>query len=340
MEDNTYYKKKILVVGGTGTIGKRLVNELLKHEPEVIRVFSRDEFKQFEMENELGHKDNIRYLIGDVRDYERIERASKGINVIFHLAAMKHVPACEYNPFEAVKTNVIGTQNLIISAIKNNVGRVIFTSSDKAISPTNAMGATKLLAEKLISSADYNKGEAKTIFSAVRFGNVMGSRGSVIPLFKKQILESKEITVTNPEMSRFMMSIGQAVSLTMKAALVSTGGEVFVLKMPVVRIKDLCEVVIEEMCKKYGMNKESIRTKVVGLRPGEKMYEELMTKEESFSTYDLGEMFAITTGLHEKDYESTYKNYRKVNEMSYSSEEQEPISKDQIRDIILSESLL
>lgn len=183
--------KKILVIGGTGTIGQGLVKELIKRNPKVIRIFSRDEYKQFKMEQELGRLENIRFLLGDVRDKERVQRAMEGIDIVFHLAAMKHVPSCEYNPFEAVKTNVMGTQNVIESAIHHRVERVVYTSSDKAINPTNTMGATKLLAERLMSSADYYKGGKRPIFASVRFGNVMGSRGSVIPLFKTQILEKE-----------------------------------------------------------------------------------------------------------------------------------------------------
>ena len=238
------------------------------------------------MMQEMSGIKNIRFLIGDVRDKERIERAMEGIDIVFHIAAMKHVPSCEYNPMEAVKTNVIGTQNVITAAINNNVGKVILTSTDKTISPTNTYGATKLLAERLIVSANYYKGTSNTIFSAVRFGNVMGSRGSVIPLFKKQILENKEITVTDSGMTRFMMTLSQAVDLTLEACVRAQGGEIFVLKMPVINLKDLVDVTIEEVSKKYNINSEQIKIKEIGLRPGEKLYEELMTFEESKNAGD------------------------------------------------------
>ena len=202
-----YTDKKILIIGGTGTIGRGLIKELVKQDPEVIRIFSRDEYKQFIMENKLNDKKKFRFLIGDVRDYERVERAMNDIDVVFNLAAMKHVPACEYNPTEAIKTNVTGMENVIKAAMHNNVESVIFTSSDKAINPANSYGATKLLAEKLVQAANFSKGNCKTKFVAVRFGNVMGSRGSVIPLFKKQIEENRKITVTDPEMTRFMMTL-------------------------------------------------------------------------------------------------------------------------------------
>lgn len=285
--------KNILVIGGTGTIGQALTLEILKYNPKVVRIYSRDEYKQFIMQQKLGQHSNIRFLLGDIRDKERLGRAMHGIDIVFHLAALKHVPACEYNPFEAVKTNVMGTQNVIDCAINERVERVIYTSTDKAINPTNTMGATKLLAERLIAAADYSKGGKRPIFAAVRFGNVMGSRGSVIPLFKEQILKYRYITVTDPEMTRFMMSITEAVNLVLKASLYATGGEVFVLKMPVVRLGDLAEAVIEEVCEKYGIPQNEVQVKKIGLRHGEKMYEELMTNDECLRADELEEMFRI-----------------------------------------------
>ncbi|NLJ87379.1 MAG: SDR family NAD(P)-dependent oxidoreductase [Epulopiscium sp.] len=326
--------KKILVIGGTGTIGQGLVKELIKRNPKVVRVFSRDEYKQFKMEQELGRLDNIRFLLGDIRDKERVRRAMEGIDMVFHLAALKHVPSCEYNPFEAVKTNVIGTQNVIESAIHHRVDRVIYTSSDKAINPTNTMGATKLLAERLMSSADYYKGGERPIFAVVRFGNVMGSRGSVIPLFKKQIIENKKITVTNPNMSRFMMSITEAVNLVLKASEYAVGGDVFVLKMPVVNLKDLAEVVIEETCKKYDLPKEEIKIENIGLRPGEKIYEELMTKEEGERAEELEEMFRIYP------ISKVELNDKGINEYSTDSSKVKALTKEEIRNLILKENLI
>lgn len=290
---NEYFGKKILIIGGSGTIGNYLVRRLLQEEPQVIRIFSRDEHKQYEMNIEFQEDANrLRYLIGDVRDLQRLTRAMEGIDYVFHLAAMKHVPSCEYNPFEAVQTNVIGTQNVIQAALENNVTKVLFTSTDKAISPTNTYGATKLTAERLISAAEYQKGSRKTIFSSVRFGNVMGSRGSVIPLFKKQILESGEITITDPDMLRYMMTPTQAIELILQANELASGGEVFVLKMPVIRIGDLAEVVVEMVSKKYDMDK-SIGIKCIGLRPGEKRYEELMTLDEQLIAVEKEDMFII-----------------------------------------------
>lgn len=288
-----FTNKNILIIGGTGTIGQAMVKKLLSLNPKVIRILSRDEYKQFLMKDELREHRNIRFLLGDVRDKERLDRAMSSIDIVFHLAALKHVPACEYDPFEAVKTNVIGTENVIQCAIKNKVDRVIYTSSDKAVSPTNTMGATKLLAERLISSADYSKGGKIPVFAAVRFGNVIGSRGSVIPLWRKQIIENREITITNPSMTRFMMTIDQAVNLTLKACEMAEGGEICVLKMPVIRLGDLADVVIENLSKELKIDKGGIKIKQIGLRTGEKMYEELMTEDEAIYAVDYEDMFAI-----------------------------------------------
>ncbi len=329
--------KNVLIIGGTGTVGKKIVEETLKCDPKVVRIFSRDEYKQFVMADELKqYQRKVRFLIGDVRDGERLERASKDIDIIFHLAAMKHVPACEYNPFEAVKTNVLGTQNVIEASLKNNVSRVIFTSSDKAISPTNSMGATKLLAERLMSAADGNKGWAETIFSCVRFGNVMGSRGSVIPLFEKQILETGKVTITDGEMTRFMMSMTEAANLTMEAAVKALGGEIFVLKMPVLKTGDLADVVIETVCEKHGLDCSKIEKEIIGLRDGEKMYEELMTQAESEFAFEFEKMYAIVRANHR----DRYANIQEAAKKEYSSHDIKPISKAEIREIIFKEKII
>lgn len=340
----SFFKDKgILIIGGTGTIGKGLVKELINHNPKVIRIFSRDEYKQFIMEHSAiieKNNEKFRFLIGDVRDFERVDRAMEGIDIVFNLAAMKHVPACEYNPDEAIKTNVDGMQNVIKSAMKNNVECVLFTSSDKAISPTNTYGATKMLAEKLVQAANFSKGKAKTKFIAVRFGNVMGSRGSVIPLFKKQILENKKITVTDPSMSRFMMSLSQAVKLMIKSCEISVGGEVFVLKMPVINLKDLAEVVVQKVCEKNKLNQQHINIEVIGCRAGERVYEELMTEEESKYAKDLGEMYAVLSSIYLKEYNKAYTNYENCKIGNYSSHNMQPISKEKVNSLFITEQLL
>lgn len=292
-----FKNKKILVIGGTGSIGKELVKTLIKLDPSVIRIFSRDERKQYQFEQEIRNGfffeeeelptfKNIRFLIGDVRDKNRVLKAMEGIDVVFNLAAMKHVPSCEYNPFEAVKSNVIGAQNVIECAIERNVETVVYTSTDKAASPTSTMGATKLLAERLMSSAGLSKGNKKTKFLSVRFGNVLMSSGSVLPLFVKQAKTGKDITLTEPEMTRFVITVTDAVNLILKAYDIAIGGEIFVLKMPVVKVGNLAKAVNE-------INGFKSKIKIIGKRPGEKMYEEIMTEEESMRAIELKDMYSI-----------------------------------------------
>jgi FlaA1/EpsC-like NDP-sugar epimerase len=332
-----FKNKKVLVIGGTGTIGKSLVNKILEQEPNVVRIFSRDEFKQFIMQNEMGTRKDIRFLIGDVRNYDRVLSAMEGIDYVFHTAAMKHVSSCEYNPYEAVLTNITGTYNVIKAAITQNVKKVVFTSSDKSILPTNTYGATKLTGEKLIAAAQYSKGSSQTIFSSVRFGNVMGSRGSVIPLFIKQIKEDKKMTVTNQKMTRFMMTLSQATDLTMKALAESKGGETFILKMPTIILGDLVTIVMEETCEKYHINRNEIVIDEIGLRQGEKMFEELMTYDESTIAWETPEMFIIP-GLQQNI--EKLSNVQKTKNGNYRSENQTPLSIEELRKLIQNEHLI
>lgn len=335
-----YTDKRILIIGGTGTIGNGLVREIMKQNPKVIRILSRDEYKQFVMQSEIENLHSLRFLIGDVRDYDRVERAMNEIDIVFNLAAMKHVPACEYNPSEAIKTNVIGMENVIKAAVHHNVDCVLFTSSDKAINPTNSYGATKLLAEKLVQAANYSKGKAKTKFVAVRFGNVMGSRGSVIPLFIKQINEFNKITITDPNMTRFMMTLSEAVKLIMDSAENSYGGEVFILKMPVVKLGDLVQVVIDKTCNKFDIDRENVVIKTIGLRVGERKFEELMTIEESESAYDLGDMYVVLDSIIGMKIISKYNKYTKATARSYNSVNTKPISIEELEKLILEEKLI
>lgn len=341
---NEFKNKKILVTGGTGSLGKELVRHLLKNEhPKIVRILDIDETSQFEFQHELKeYGDRVRFLLGDVRDKERLNRAVEDIDIIFHTAALKHVMACEYNPFEAVKTNILGTQNLIDVAIANNVSKIIFTSSDKAVNPSNTMGATKLLAEKLMTSANYYKGARNCIFSSVRFGNVMGSRGSVIPLFKQQIKSEGPITITDPNMTRFMMSMSQAVDLVLKSVEMAQGGEVFIFKMPVVKISDLAEVLIEGIAPRYGRLPEEISIKIIGTKPGEKMYEELMTEDEAFRSLEREDMYIILPEMRDllsNFNESVYKASPIISK-DYISRDMIPITKDEIKAILLKDGVI
>lgn len=290
---STFYKDKtILVTGGCGSIGSHLVRRLLEFDPRVIRIFDNNEAGLFELEQDL-RSTKIRPLIGDLRSKRRLNRAVEGVDILFHAAALKHVPLCEYNAFEAVQTNVNGTQNVIDAALDSEIEKVMLISTDKAVNPRNVMGATKLLAERLTISANYYKGSRKTAFSCVRFGNVLNSSGSVVPLFAKQMRERRSITITDTSMTRFVMSVSQAVDLILEATMRMRGGEIFVLKMPAVKITDLARAVIEELGSSCGVEPEDVVIKYVGKRPGEKMHEELMTEEEAEHATEMNGLYVI-----------------------------------------------
>ena len=280
-----------LVTGGTGSIGSEIVRQVLALSPRVVRIFSRDETKQYLFESELGQRGDVRYLVGDVRDKDRLRRAMKDIDIVFHTAALKQVPSCEYNPFEAVKTNVIGTQNVIEASLEAGVSKVIAVSTDKAINPTSTMGATKLLSERLVATA--NAWATETIFACVRFGNVLNSRGSLIPLAKSQIERGGPVTITDDRMTRFMMPISHAVSLTLEAGGHAKGGEIFILKMPAVRIKDLLDVLVDEYASLIGLDPASVRMHKIGVRPGEKLDEQLITNEELPRTGEMERLLVV-----------------------------------------------
>jgi FlaA1/EpsC-like NDP-sugar epimerase len=335
--------KKILITGGTGSIGQEIVQEVLKYEPKVVRILDVDETKQFELQQEYEDHENVRFLLGDIRDKERLSRAIEDIDLIFHTAALKHVLACEYNPFEAVKTNVIGIQNLIDGAMDEEVEKVIFTSSDKAVSPTNVMGATKLLAERLITSANYYKGARKTIFSSVRFGNVLGSRGSIIPLFKKQIEHGGPVTITNNEMTRFIMPMREAIDLLFKATGLAQRGEIFIFKMKALKITDLAEVMIEELAQNYGYSLDEIKMEIIGNKLGEKLYEELMTEDEARRALEGEDMFILFPEMKELslvDDKSSHPSTSQAEIKAYTSKDEKHLAKKEIKEILYQENLI
>ncbi|MDW7726685.1 MAG: UDP-N-acetylglucosamine 4,6-dehydratase family protein [Candidatus Methanoperedens sp.] len=335
--------KNILITGGTGSLGRQLVREVIKYNPRVVRVFDVDETEQFEFHHELKeYESRVRFLLGDVRDKERLIRAAEDVDIIFHTAALKHVMACEYNPFEAVKTNILGIQNVIDAAIANNVEKIIFTSSDKAVNPSNTMGATKLLAERLMTAANYYKGKRKCTFSSVRFGNVMGSRGSVIPLFKQQIKTGGPVTITDNGMTRFMMSMSQAVELVFCSLELAQGGEVFIFKMPTVNITDLAEVLTEELAPQYGHRVEDIDIKIIGTIPGEKMYEELMTEDEATRSLEREDMFIIAPLIMDGllKYDGSAYDATPIRSKDYVSKDVMPLSKEEIRSILKNDGII
>jgi UDP-N-acetylglucosamine 4,6-dehydratase len=274
--------KTILVTGATGSFGNAFVARLLRdHDPQAIRVFSRDELKQYDMQRAFADEDRLRFLIGDVRDRDRLVRATRGVDVIVHAAALKHVGACEYNPFEAVQTNVMGAENIVAAAIENEVPLTVALSTDKAVNPVNLYGATKLCEEKITVQGNAYAAGSPSRFACVRYGNVVGSRGSVVPLFKAQA-ETGVITVTDDRMTRYWITLDGAVDLVLHALDRMGGGEIYIPKIPSARIGDIAEAVAPD-CEK----------RVIGIRPGEKLHEVLVTEDESRHAYETDETYVI-----------------------------------------------
>lgn len=271
----------ILVTGGTGSFGHKLTEVLLRHKPKAIRIFSRGEFLQQQMCQKFNDDERLRFLIGDVRDRERVHRAMNGVDIVVHAAALKQVPTCEYNPIEAVKTNIDGTINVINAAIDNGVEKLIAISTDKAAYPVNLYGATKLVMEKLVIQANSYKGTRKTAFSCTRYGNVIGSRGSVVPLFLEQ-RENGTITITDEKMTRFWITLEQGVEFVIRCIGRMEGGEVFIPKIPSMNITELADAIAPKA-----------RREIVGIRPGEKIHETLITGEEAKQTRELDDCFVI-----------------------------------------------
>ena len=278
--------KKVLITGGTGSLGIALTKRLLQENVDTIRIFSRNENKQLEMDSKF-HDDRLRFLLGDVRDYNRLTRAFEDIDIVFHAAALKHVPIIEYNPFEAIKTNVIGSQNVIDACLEEDVEKAICVGTDKAVSPLNTYGATKLLMEKLfITASNYLKKERhKTKFIALRYGNVLGSSGSVIPKFINQIKNNGKITITDSNMTRFSISIDEALDFILKATEIGKGSEIFVPKLRAYSLMDVKDALFDLL----GKTDEQI----VGIRPGEKLHEILINNEEMNYCWEYQEMYMI-----------------------------------------------
>jgi len=274
--------KVILLTGGTGSFGNKCTEILLRdYKPKVLRIFSRDELKQFEMQQKFGNYSNLRFFLGDVRDEKRIHRAMYGVDVVIHAAALKQVPMLEYNPFEAIKTNVLGAENIINAAINQKVKRIIALSTDKASNPVNLYGATKLCMEKLFVAGNSYAGSENTQFAVVRYGNVVGSRGSVVPLFLK-LKETGSLNITDENMTRFWITLEQGVKLVIDSIEKMLGGEIFIPKLPSMKITDLAEA-IAPGCKR----------KIVGVRPGEKINEVLLTREESTHAVELKDSYIV-----------------------------------------------
>lgn len=340
-----YFKNKnVLVTGACGTVGRELVRQLLE-ELSVGQLTGLDNNESelfFTEQRYLCHK-NADFCLADVRDRDKLTRKFKGVDIVFHSAAFKHVILCERSPFEAVQTNILGVRNIIDAACESQVERVIFTSSDKAVNPTNVMGTSKLMGERLMTAANVDISKNGPVFASTRFGNVLGSRGSVIPIFREQIKKGGPVTLTDPEMTRFIMSIKEATRLVLDTARIAKGGEVFVTKMPVIRIQDLAQVMIHELAPQYGYRPEDIAIKTIGVKPGEKMYEELMSLEETRRTWELELYFAVLPAF--KDFYQ-HQAYEYPDILStevtnpYHSGNETPLSQDALHQFLIENKLL
>ena len=318
----------VLVTGGSGSIGSEIVRQLIPYKPRHLRIYSRDEYKQSLLRAEFREYPFLRYLLGDVRDLYRLHRALEDVDVVFHAAALKRVEATEYDPFEAVQTNVVGTQNVIVAALEGKVDRVVSISTDKAVNVTSTMGATKLLAERLITWASFYRRQPHKVFCSVRFGNVLNSRGSVIPLWREQIRKGGPVTLTDSNMRRFFMSIPEAVNLVLRAATYAEGGEIYVLRMKSIYIRDLAEVIIEELAPAYGWDPKDIPIKVIGITPGEKLDEDLVALGEVDRTFFVDEDMGVIIPPHRiKEFEG--KELRTF--AGFATTRDDPFSKEELR---------
>lgn len=319
--------KKVLITGGTGSIGSAITRKALDNGAKLVRVFSNDENGLYELESEISPKKNLEFVIGDIRDKDTVDSIVKDVDIVFHAAALKHVDRCEVHPFEAINVNIIGTQNVVKASQRENVEKVISISTDKVVNPIGVMGGTKLLAEKLISAEAFHNNSI--IFSSVRFGNVLHTRGSILPRIEKQISKGGPVTLTDTKMKRFFMTKQDAVNLIMSAAEIAKGGETFVLKMPVIRLLDLFEMMKQVLAPKYGFKPSQIKTKIIGIRPGEKLLEDLMNIFEEDNVLETKEFFIIPSPFKARKI-SEYPGAKKPENIRIYFENLKPLSRDEI----------
>jgi len=336
----------VLVTGACGTIGRELINQLLSdkvNSPTKVIGLDNSEEELFFLDQEYLDDARARFFVADVRDRGALSRLMTGVNVVFHAAALKHVILSERSPDQAVQTNILGVQNIIAAAHDTGVNRVLFTSSDKAVNPTSVMGTSKLMGERLMTAANSELSAGGTIFASTRFGNVLGSSGSVVPIFHRQIADGGPVTITDNEMTRFVMSISQAVRLVLDSAELARGGEVFITKMPVIRIQDLAEVMIAEMAPRHGHKASSIDVTTIGVKPGEKLYEELMSLEETRRAVELEHYFSVLPafrGIYSEigyDYEGVIST---TGIRPYTSTNEIPVSRSGVKMMLESNNLL
>ena len=323
-----FTNKVILITGGTGSFGNTIFKKLLKTNISEIRIFSRDEKKQNDMREKINDT-RVKFFIGDVRDYESLLYSTKGVNYVFHAAALKQVPSCEFYPIEAVKTNILGTENILKAAIINNIEKVVLLSTDKAVYPINAMGISKAMMEKLMLSKVLLNKDSKTIFSATRYGNVLFSRGSVVPLFVDQILSKKEVTITDPNMTRFLMTLSESVDLVFYAFQNNESGNIFVQKSPSCTIDNL----VKALGKIFNHDP---KIKIIGTRHGEKLYESLLSREEMARAIDQDKFFQIPSDNRDLNYDQYFEKGQMgiSNFEEYTSHNTNKLSVDEIVNLL------
>lgn len=321
--------KVLMITGGTGSFGQTILKRLLKSPIREIRIFSRDEKKQEDMRNEIDN-DKVKYYIGDVRDFNSLSDAVSGVDFVFHAAALKQVPSCEFYPMEAVRTNILGTENVLRAGIANNVSRIVVLSTDKAVYPINAMGISKAMAEKIVIANSRLVTNTQPIICATRYGNVMASRGSVIPLFISQIKKNQEITVTDPNMTRFLMSLEDSVDLVMHAFEHSSPGDIFVQKSPASTVADLAQALIE-------IFKSDSAVRVIGTRHGEKLYESLISREEMAKAKDNGKYYCIPADNRDLNYKKYFIEGEEIisNFDDYTSHNTQQLTVPEIKGLLL-----
>ena len=326
--------KKVLITGGTGSLGKALTKRLLETDVDTVRIFSRDEQKQVQMESDFNHDSRLRFLIGDVRDKARLLRALEEIDIVVHAAALKHVPVAEYNPFEAVKTNVNGAQNLLEACLDKNIELALAIGTDKAVSPLNTYGATKMLMERLFISANYYKGRHRPNlkFLCVRYGNVLGSRGSLIPILINQIQQGKKVTITDPTMTRFNITMKQALDLIFRALKDGRGGQVYIPKLKAYKVGEMKDAIIELMDSKAEVE-------TISVRAGEKYHEILISKDELRNTFETKEDYILFEKKMSQDNEVLKLKKTSLTDQ-YSSDKVELLTKDELKNILTQENLI
>lgn len=328
--------KRILVTGGTGSFGHQIVDRLLDEGPAEIRIFSRDEDKQVRMSEEYGmahqypRKASMNFVIGDVRNANSVRETMRGIDIVFHAAALKQVPLCEYHVWEAVQTNITGAQNVIQAALEAEVEKAIAISTDKAVKPVNAMGMSKAIQEKLFTAANFHRADKRTVFACVRYGNVVGSRGSVIPLFRRQIEAGGPITLTDPKMTRFVLTLSEAIDLVFRAAQRSVGGEIFVLKIPAALVSDIAKVMVDSLSpkKKISMN-------TIGVRPGEKIHEVLISEAESVRTIEVDSTYVILPQIDLGGTKASHRKSKLADFREYTSDKADRLNRKRLRSILV-----